>query len=354
MLNDTRRLASVDTIAHIHPIRDADAIECGVIRNWPVVIGKGEFHDGDQVLYIEPDAALPISDPRFASLAARGKKVIDGQEYHVLKTVRLRGQLSQGIVFPLAQFPEITGDWEANFATIDALLGIRLWEPPVPASIGDILGPWNLPWLYKTDAERVQNLSDEWLQSVDDGLWIPTEKIDGSSITYALSDSDDRLHVYSRNFELKADNPKTTPIQLAEQYQIMQYLLGNGMTAIQGEMYGSGIQSNRLKMVGHHLAPFAAWERRWSYAHDRFSDLYSPDRGMAGAVPQLELPFPRTVAEALAQADGRTSLINPKCLAEGIVWHHTAGNDYDPGFPELDGRLVFKAVSSTYLIKHGL
>jgi len=343
MLNDTRTLATVAAINHIHPINGADAIECGVIRSWPVVIGKGQFRDGDEVLYIEPDAALPVSDPRFAFLVPRGTKTIDDVRYHVLRTIRLRGQLSQGIVFPVADFPETVGA-----SNVDEVLGIRLYEPPAPPLGADQIGPWNLHWLKKTDAERVQNLSDEWLQSVDDGLWVATEKVDGSSITYALDDADD-LHIYSRNWELSTANPTATPVELATRYDVRQWMLDVGVRALQGEMYGVGINANRLKASAHQLAAFAAWGLTDGEAVDKFPLLYD-NPGKLEAVIRLDVPFPRTVDEALALADGRASVVNPKCLAEGIVWHHV-GN---VSFPELDYRLVFKAVSPAYLIKHGL
>jgi len=362
MLNEKRVLAYVDIIHHINPIRDADNIECGMIRNWPVVIGKGEFRNGDQVLYIEPDAALPISDPRFASLAGRGTTDIDGVQYHVLKTIRLRGQLSQGIVFPLDKFREL--DPERSFLpvsiqhgdlSIDDALGIRLWEPPQSPLGADQKGPWNLPWLRKTDAERIQNLPDIWLESVDDGLWIPTEKIDGTSITFAMDDLGD-LHIYSRNWELKTDNPNAMSVKLAHRYDVWNWMMDNDVTAIQGEMYGEGIQSNRLKVSGQHLAVFAVWQHQIGVepsAHDRFADHIASPLSQENAldfVPTLELPFPKTVEQGLAQADGMRSLINPDQLAEGIVWHHLG----DREFPGLDYRRQFKVVSPAFLIRHGL
>jgi len=209
MLNDTRQLASKDHITNLRPIPNADSIEVGTVRGWDVVVGKGDYSSGDEVVFVEPDAALPIDDERFAFLAPRGTKTIDGRVYHVLRTARLRGQLSQGIVFPASEFAKEIADP----AGLDASLGIVLWEPPAPPVGADQIGPWNVRWLKKTDAERVQNLSDEWLQSVNDGLWVPTEKIDGTSLTYVLDDSG--LHIYSRNWELDSSAPESTPVRLA-------------------------------------------------------------------------------------------------------------------------------------------
>jgi RNA ligase (TIGR02306 family) len=338
-----RRLTSLDTITTIRPIPQADAIEVGTVRGWSVVIGRGDFHDGDQVVYIEPDAALPLDDPRFAFLAPRGTKTIDSRAYHVVRTIRLRGQLSQGIVFPAAAFPELVDSPDP-----DAALGIVLYEAPTPPLGAEVVGPWNVGWLQKTDAERVQNLSDDWLAQVDDGRWVPTEKVDGSSLTYVL-DQAQALHVYNRNWELSTDNPGATPMILAEKYQILDWMTRHQVDAIQGEMFGNKIQDNRLQVTGHRLACFAAWQRTPDGAADRCRALLDHPQTLEVA-PVLDVPFPRSVDQAIAQADGLTSLVNPARLAEGIVWHHLDGG----GFPELGYRLVFKAVSPAYLIKHKL
>ena len=345
MLNDTRLLASQDRIVDLRPIPDADAIEVGTVRGWDVVVRKGEYTSGDDVVYIEPDAALPVDDERFAFLAPRGTKTIDGRLYHVLRTARLRGQLSQGIVFPAREFAAELADPRG----LDEALGILLWTPPAPPMGADQIGPWDVAWLKKTDAERVQNLSDEWLRSVDDGLWAPTEKIDGTSLTYALDHG--RLRIYSRNWELDGTNPEATPVALAARHDVAGWMSRHGIDAVQGEMYGEGVNANRLRIKGQRLGLFAAWRREGGHALDAFDELYSSGVGEGlDVAPVIEgLAFPSTVREALQQADGRTSLISPK-LAEGIVWHHRG----DKSFPDLDYRLVFKAVSSTYLLKHDL
>ena len=345
MLNDTRQLASLDRITDLRPIPGADAIEVGTVRGWDVVVRKGEYASGDEVVYVEPDAALPLDDERFAFLAPRGWKTIDGRRCHVLKTTRLRGQLSQGIVFPAHEFARESTDPRG----LDASLGILLWEPPAPPSDARQIGVWNLAWLKKTDAERVQNLSDEWLRGADDGLWAPTEKVDGTSLTYVLDQSN--LRIYSRNWELDATDPEATPVRLGQQYHVAQWMARHGVDAVQGEMYGEGVNANRVGIKGQRLALFAAWRREGGRALDAFDELYATagEEGLDVA-PVIEgLEFPTTVREALEQADGRTSLISQR-LAEGIVWHHRGDKD----FPELDYRLVFKAVSAKFLLKHGL
>ncbi|MDR0959946.1 MAG: RNA ligase (ATP) [Propionibacteriaceae bacterium] len=350
MLNDARVLATVGTIEKLRPIPDADTIEVGTVRGWDVVVKKGEYHDGDPVVYIEPDAALPLDNPVFSFLGARSSKKIDDGDYHVLRTARLRGQVSQGIVFPAATFADAIAatqeEGSGSGASLDELLGIILYEPPQPIANANLKGPWPIAWLRKTDAERVQNISDDFLVRVDDGLWIPTEKIDGSSITYWL-DGDD-LRVCSRNYELKTDDLGATPVAVAAHYDLIALMRRNGFDAIQGELYGDNVNGNRLKAHGHHVAVFAAWSLEDGRARSRFADLAESGLPLA---PVIEgLPFPTTVTQALEQADGMKSLVNPKVLAEGIVWHRVDG----AGYEETDYRDVWKAVSPRYLIKHGL
>jgi RNA ligase (TIGR02306 family) len=353
MLEEKRALASVATIEDVRPIPDADAIVVGTVRGWDVVVKKGDYNNGDKVIYIEPDAALPLDNPAFEFLRARAVKKIDGEEYHVLKTARLRGQVSQGIVFPVDQFADVLAQLEQEKAAgevpagrLDELLKIQLYEPPQPINQAGQIGPWPINWLRKTDAERVQNLSDEFLATSNDGGWIPTEKVDGSSLTFWLDG--EKLRMCSRNFELDPDTP-STPVEVAENYKLAELMRANGFEAIQGELYGDQVNANRLRVSGHRLAVFAAWSRdERGKAVTRFHDL--ADSGLPLA-PVLEgLEYPTTVRQAIEQADKMKSVINPQVLAEGIVWHHPT----EVAYRELDYRLVWKSVSPSYLIKHKL
>ncbi|MDR1213619.1 MAG: RNA ligase (ATP) [Propionibacteriaceae bacterium] len=355
MLEDMRHLASLETIRNLRPIPDADAIEVGSVRGWDIVVRKGEFTAGDAVLFVEPDAALPLDDPRFEFLRPRGCKTIDGQEYHVLKTARLRGQLSQGIVFPASQFAELTdpgvlaSPGEGQGINLDAILGIVLYEPPLPAGAAGIIGPWDIRWLKKSDAERVQNLSDEWLRGVDDGLWRATTKIDGSSHT-VLRDGD-QLRVYGRNWQIDATNPNTAVYREIVSSRLLEWMADHQIDAVQGELFGEGIQSNRQGIKRQRFAVFAAWRNDNGSAADRLAEAM----GTAAAyglyvVPSLDIAFPQTIKQALEQADALSGSVTPGKRDEGIVWHHL-GQRY---FPDLDGRIVFKAVSNKYLLKHGL
>ena len=346
-ITNRRTLSSFDTINDLRPIPGADAIEVGSVRGWDVVVRKGEFRNGDEVLFVEPDAAVPVDVPPFRFLKERGTKDIDGRDYHVLKTVRLRGQYSQGLAIRLSDAPYV-GDVKPE--DLDEVLGIHLYEKPVPLGArGNIKGAWPWSWLPKTDSERVQNLPGNFLanEQVDELLWYATEKIDGMSVTYVLEG--DELRVASRNWELKTDNPNIVQLRVAEGW-LVEFMRDHCLTAVQGEIFGEGIQSNRLKVKGQHLRLFDGWQKSSTgKVSNRIAVLSS--MAMSATLPDLLVPFhvrehelvlPVSREVALEQVTGLRSLINPDVQAEGLVWHKISS-----------GR-TFKAINPEYLVKHGL
>lgn len=334
-----RKLVSVETIADLRPIPDADAIECATVRGWEVVVRKGEFAIGDPVVYIEIDSALPLTDARFAFLESRGSKtLVDGRKVHVLKTIRLRGQYSQGLVLPAAQF----ADEVDRGGDLSAVLGVEKYEPPIPANLaGEVVGPFPTDLARKSDAERVQNLVDCFDMLLEQGDWEATEKIDGSSITYILTgDPDTPIRVCSRNWEL-VPAPELTSMQVAERYGLADLPIG---TVVQGELYGEGIQGNPLQVKGAELAVFGVFAERQPVPRDSW-----PDTLRNHAAPVLDLEVPATVHEAVAQVEGMKSKITPGRPAEGVVWHEKSGKSFD----ELGRRSCWKSVNNKYLLKHG-
>jgi RNA ligase (TIGR02306 family) len=334
---DGRALATVETIANVAPIADADAIEQATVRGWTVVIKKGEYAPGDRVLFIEPDAALPVAEPSYAFLAARGVKTVDDVDYHILKTARLRGVYSQGLVVPLPD-----GHRDAPTGTdLTAALNLGKFEPPMGVSGGEQVGPFLSRYARKTDADRLQNLVAVWAALKAYG-WEATEKVDGTSATI-LRDVDGRLRVCGRNFEIgDGDNVYWN---LVRRYPELFDLLGPGET-LQLEIVGPGIQANRLGLPD--VRPFI-----FSHTHD-----HEPVRRAAWAppwqefaAPLLPLELPDSVEAAIAQADGLLTATGTKPRqAEGIVWHTVDGRT----LPELDGRECFKVINRKYLVKHGL
>ena len=133
-----RKLATIRVAKELNPIVGADAIEAVRVDGWTCVSKKGEFQVGDKGIYFEIDSFLNGEDQRFQFLS---KQFInfEGKTGARLRTIRLRGQLSQGLFLPLEKFPELQG--LAVGADLTEILGVTKWEPPMPAQLaGEVVG----------------------------------------------------------------------------------------------------------------------------------------------------------------------------------------------------------------------
>lgn len=333
-----RRLATVETIAALSPIPGADRIVSATVRGWNVVVGAGEFSAGDPVVFFEIDTALPTADARFAFLAARGEQLdpVSGGKVHVLRTMRLRGVYSQGLVLPLSAF-DLPGARPGDDVT--GRLGLGKWEPALPTGGGAQIGPFDTALARVTDSERIQNLADAWAGIIAH-RWRATEKIDGSSLTAALG-ADGRLRVFSRNWEV---SPETGLWSAAATTTGLARALTPGIT-VQAEIAGPGIQGNRLGLARLGVFVFDVWDTTGPRPGVLARDAW-PGWCADHAVPDLGLELPATIEAAIGQADGLRSRVAPGRLAEGIVWH-TA----DASEPAGLGRSTFKVISNRYLAK---
>lgn len=337
-----RRLATVETITAIRPIPGADAIEVARVRGWDVVVRRDEFAVGDAIIYVEVDAFLPTADERFAFLAPRGERVFDGVTGHVVKTAKLRGQISQGIIFPLSilDTPAEVGD------DVTDQLGIVKYDPPLPASLAGVArGP--LPaFVHRTDEERIQNA--DWLLSASPMYgWVATEKIDGTSTSFYLT-ADGDAGVCSRNLDL-IDTPSSAQWQMARQLDIhtkLADLFAGHNAAVQGELFGPGIQGNPL---GVDTVQFRAFTLLFDdYEVPR---IYWPAWLVDIAVPVHELPVPTSIEEAIAQADAARSLVTPGKPIEGLVWRSSVLEKFTVS-DDVTVRASVKVISSKCLLKH--
>ena len=97
-----RKLASIRIISDIQPIEGADMIELSIVDGWKVVVAKNVGHKvGDMVIYCEIDSFLPIKDEFEFLRKTSYKKMSDGMEGFSLKTIKMRGQVSQGLILPM-------------------------------------------------------------------------------------------------------------------------------------------------------------------------------------------------------------------------------------------------------------
>lgn len=346
IMEDIRELVAVRTIDNIIPIENADALEAAVVGGWQVVVGKGEFKKGEEAVYAEIDSLLPIENPAFAFLASRGTVKVAGKEYHRLRTIKLRGVYSQGLLVPLNKFQDVpaSGDLSSELEVLkygDVLEAGTIEGKSIPS---DCLGVFP-DMVKKTDAERIQNLTKIWNVIKEQKVWTPTLKYDGSSTTFIRSE--EGLRICSRNYELKVDENMPQYV-LAKEAGILDLAVG---TVIQAELYGEGIQKNRHHIKGKALAIFNILQptiesgfTSLDYVPRNLWDQYFDDRLLKNAVAILDLELPDTPEEAIQQVEGM-KIPGTSYLAEGVVW------STDRTLRGLKDRNCFKVINNKYLLK---
>ncbi len=179
-----RKLATIRTVHEIKSIDGADLIELAVVDGWKCVTKKGEFAVGDSVIYCEIDSLLPVRED-FEFLRKSSFKKMDDREGFRLRTVKLRGQISQGLLIN----PAILGRPFTIGEDVTVELGIVKYEAPIPACLGgEVIGPFP-SFVSKTDEERIQNLLDEYDSYRGKSFYV-SEKIDGTSFTAFYSNGE--------------------------------------------------------------------------------------------------------------------------------------------------------------------
>ena len=338
----TRKLASVRRISEIRPIEGADNIVCAVVDGWELVTQKSNnFKPDDLVVYFEVDSFLPAIE-KFEFLRKSSLKVLDGVEGFRLKTIKLRGQISQGLILPLSEFADHGQMEEGDDLT--ELLGVKKFEKPLsPALSGKARG--NFPeWLVKTDQERIQNVFKYRHRHLGE-KYEASLKLDGSSMTVYYKDG--YVGVCSRNLDLIEDETNLF-WKVARSTKIIEALEKFGMNcAIQGELMGPGVQGNREQFKEHKFFVFDVYNiEEMDYLepegrHLLLSFLREQLGTTVDHVPvigTINMDDFDTVQKFLDYADEQKSINHP--IAEGVVF-----KSYGPR------RNSFKAISNKFLLK---
>lgn len=390
LVNGERALAYVVSIDEIQPLEGYDRVEYARTNGWWCIIGKADgMKVGDKAVYFEVDSKVPSTDKRFEFLEKRNYKI---------KTQKMCKVYSQGLLMPLSAFPELGdakvgtdvtkklnityadpednvrkgtgGDPNAKYKSMAARHQKLFKSKPVRWLMRRKWGkklmflffgrkkdkPKGFPsFVAKTDEERVEN--QPW--RVGDGKrYLATEKLDGTSCTYALrrlpkkalKKQEYEFYVCSRNVRQKDEDQKcyhdhNIYWDLAFKYDIEKWLReyldvtpSVEWVCIQGEGVGS-VQGNPLKLKEDDLYVFNFI--------DSVNGRYSSELGkqiieLWGMkwVPILgTVTLPDTMEALKETADGK-SVVNPAVDREGIVYR------------SLDGKDSFKNVSRKYLLKH--
>lgn len=343
-----RKLASIRRISEICPIKDADAIECAVVDGWKVVVKKGAFKVGDLAVYCEIDSWIPTD---LAPFLSKGKepREFNGVKGERLRTVKLKKQISQGLLLPLTVLAVKTdsvdnlGDWE-QFEGEDVTnrLNIQKWEAPVPAQLAGLV-KGNFPsQIPKTDQERVQNLVREIADVHQTGmLFEVTEKLEGSSMTVYRIEGE--FGVCSRNLDLKFDENNAFWRAAVEDNINLKMVEVDPFWdfAIQGELIGPGVQGNiyGLNKLEFHVYDVYDIQKGEYLAPDHRHKLIKKMGLKHVPVVAWEKDLGSgTIEEIISWADDHSKL-NSKQLREGIVFKPMNGGDF-----------TFKCVSNEYLM----
>lgn len=341
-----RKLVTCRKITAIYPIKNADKIEEICIDGWSIVAQKGIHSEGDVVVFFEIDSFLPENDERFESFMQFGVKQFNNVRGHRVKTKKLRGVYSQGVIIPISEFPEIKVDFDKDFADE---VGVVKWEKSeVTGYTGDTKGTFP-GFLIKSDQDRIQNVYGKLVRDYADEIFVGTLKMDGSSVTVFYDESGDELGICSRNQQLKLDMEQPLDQQgkfiegasrsgLFDKVMKLNRIYG-GSWAIQGELVGHGIQGNFEKFDQYQVFTYNIFDID-NHQFVNYTDFaLMSDKVELDCVPVIyddcEI-LKEEMPKIIKMADGK----GLRCsYREGIVWKQVYGNKQ------------FKAISNKYLDK---
>lgn len=344
-----RSLAHIELIKELIEIPGADKIEVAKILGWESVVKKGEFKVGQKICYIEVDAVMP-EKPEYEFLRDRNFRI---------RTIKLRGQISQGLVIPLP----ITWDTRPIGMDVTGDLGITKYLSPSEREeitqqehkphwtkrykITNWLWKYkwfreliiskkqksNFPyWISKTDEERIQNMPKVLEQFKDKEVYV-TEKIDYQSVSFTgkmipkftgllgklIPIKKYKFIVCSRN--LTNNDKNSLYWKIAEKYNIEQILKKNPTLTIQGEQGDTKIQGNKYGITEPTMWVFNIIDHEKNYHYKwaeitNFCELYGLNYVPLVNICKLS-DLGSTVQELVEFSKGKSVLANIQ--REGIV-----------------------------------
>jgi RNA ligase (TIGR02306 family) len=342
-----RKLASIQKILALDPIEGADKIEVATILGWKCVVPKGQHRVEELVVFFEIDSLLPRTE--WSEFLFK-----DNREKFRLKTIRLRGQISQGLVLPL-NILEKDANIESNYGEIyhedddvTTILCIEKYEPYIPAHLSGVIKSSFPSFIPKTDEERIQTCKG-FIDMIDGYEVLVTEKLDGSSMTVYLKDGE--FGVCSRNLDLKEteDNAfwKTArKLDLENKLKKLQF-----NCSLQGELVGQGVQSNKYKLNDVNFFIFNVFNiDEFEYLSEDEAMLLVDAMGLL-TVPRFDkFVFNKELhsVDNLVELSKGMSFAGDNIIREGIVIR-PVNKMRHPKF----GRVSFKIINPEFLLKYG-
>lgn len=387
MLNpktNERELAYIVKVTKAKELPGYDYVHSCKILGWQCVASK-DVKEGDLAVYFEIDSKLPKDDPRFAFMEKRK---------YIVKTIKICKTVSQGLVLPLASFPELQGCKECDFVTDK--LRVEKYDPDSvkenrsKPKVNDFQRAMNRhkkffknpaikylmkykpvrwmlsklfvhkkdkakckwpEWLPKTGSERIQNIPGLLGSDVP---FIITEKVDGASTSFVLDEKNNYFvcsHNVIKNPEEGSDDgnyfknniwvESSAKYNMEELLKSLKTVHGLKTVAIQGETYGDKVQKRNysLKNNKHDFVVFHIWFDGKRLPIKEMIKICE-DRNLQHVhVYEYEYKIPNSVEEIVSYVDSCKSAIDGGDI-EGFVFYSQ------------DGQTNFKCVSPNFLLKY--
>lgn len=335
-----RKLATIREISSISTIEGAHSICIYHVGGWKIVDSIGKYLTGDMVVMCEIDSFIPTEIAPFLTQAGKEPKEYQGIKGERLRTKKLKGVISQGLLLPLSVLNNVESELMEGL-DVSVPLGVVKWDPPAEFQSPDAKGLFP-SFIPKTDQERIQNLSKDFQKWKEEGtIWEVTEKLDGSSMTVFYNEG--QIGVCSRNLELKEDENNTF-WKAAKSNGATSVLTNKGKNiALQGELVGPGIQGNKYNLTDHVYFVYDIFDiDKQSYFLPEERQAFCKD-AFLNHVPVLNhVHFTKdsteTIEDVLKSAEGK-SVAGSKPEREGLVYKSYKTQD------------SFKAISNKWLCK---
>ncbi|MEW2415444.1 RNA ligase (ATP) [Streptomyces sp. NPDC046866] len=351
----TLRVTVEELTVHEHP--NADALELAQVGLYRAVVAKGAYRTGEFALYIPEQAVLPAGLIEELGLTGR----LAGSSADRVKAVRLRGELSQGLVCRPAALADVDLAQAAREGTDFAeLLGITKWAPPVPTTMsGEVeAAPELLPWVDIENLQRYPQLFEAGEQVV------LTEKLHGTACLMTYLAQDGRVLVSSKGFGSKGLALKEDERNLywravrghgvAEVAAKLAARLGASRIGVFGEVYGAGVQD-----LAYGTDARSAGQAPGYAVFDVSAEIDGQVRWLdpAALLADGELPLVPRLFEGPYDLDAVLELASGRETVSGRAVHLREGVVIRPAAerysPVVGGRAIAKAVSPAYLTRKG-
>lgn len=366
-----RKLASIQKVVKVSPIEGADNIEMIQVLGWELVAKKGEFTVGQLCVYFEVDSILPETE---------WSEFLRPRKFRI-RTIKLRGQVSQGLAMPLNILPNSDRPMKWGYvegADVTETLGVKKYDPQgdkeklilearktlFSKKIDGYLKrySWFRKLVYrpsrdkfpsfikKTDEDRIQ-LFPNICEQHGDTRFVKTEKLDGSSCTYFVTRNPIKWQfwkpyvfgVCSRNLRLYSKNNNWWKVAIEQDIEkkLINHAIAFGFktVVIQGELIGQGIQDNKYQLKGHDFYLFNLIEDGHTKGIDMQSDFCA--RNVIKLCPVLDADYylADTIHNEVIRAKGK-SLIGSHPIREGVVIRNYFHN------------ISFKVINPDFLLKY--